>query len=272
MLVDLHCHSHYSDGVLSPQELVQQAEFNGIKIFSITDHDNIDAYGELNKINTTVTIIPGIEFSTTWNKIGVHIVGLNFQVNSSNLLSAIASQKKSRCLRAQLISEKLTRFGLIDGYEKIMSKKRFGQIGRPDFAEILVEEGIFKSREHAFKKVLGSGKVCDIKSHWLPFEEVINVINLSGGIAVLAHPLYYGLTNSNLKRLLKDFKNFGGQGMEILNGFQTPDKSAYLLKLCQDYSLLGSIGSDFHFPSKWSRLGCNTKVIQHVGVVWDSLL
>src|SRR3990172_10596838 len=99
MHIDLHTHTNVSDGQLSPDDLVQRAIANGVEILSITDHDTVNAYYQLGKTDTSITLIPGIEFSTFWNRIGIHIVGLNVDLNSSALKEAIAHQHQARRYR-----------------------------------------------------------------------------------------------------------------------------------------------------------------------------
>jgi predicted metal-dependent phosphoesterase TrpH len=238
-------------------------------MLAITDHDNTDAFTQL-KPNSIkgIKLISGIEFSTTWNKIGVHIVGLNFDLKSKAINKAVQSQKSFRDNRAKTISKKLEKCGLVNGYEKI-SKINTSQIGRPNFAQLLVEEGICIDIKHAFKKYLGAGKIGDVKNQWLSFEEIIDSIRLAGGIAVLAHPLAYKLTNSKLKKLIADFKSYGGQGIETINGYQNRDKINYLESLCKEFNLKASIGSDFHRPNNWAKLGTNTDLVSDVETVWE---
>jgi predicted metal-dependent phosphoesterase TrpH len=268
MIVDLHCHSHYSDGSLSPESLIKLAEENKIEIFSITDHDNVDAYKDLKNIDTDVKIIPGIEFSTSWNKIGVHIIGLHIDPQSKDLINAIDRQKTTRQERAHKIAERLEKHGLKNAIEKIKGNDEYKQIGRPDFASLLIKERVVVDWNQAFKKYLGAGKLGDIKNNWLSLDEVIAAIKASGGIAVLAHPLYYKLTNSKLRRLIVDFKSMGGMGIEVVNGYQNSQKTNYLRQLCMEFKLKASIGSDFHHPTKWHKLGCQSSMVLGVDTVW----
>ena len=259
MLLDYHCHSHCSDGELSPEQLIQLAEQNDVEVLAITDHDTIGAYKKLP--DTHIKIVSGIEFSTCWNKIGVHIVGLNIDLHSKELLKAINLQQKARKYRAEIISKKLEKVGLIGAYEKLNHKKH---IGRPDFAKLLVEADICKNQQHAFKQYLGAGKIGDVKNEWLSFEEVIAVINHAGGVAVLAHPLYYKLTNAKLNRLVSYFVVAGGQAIEVINGYQNLDKTKYLAKLAGFHKLKSSIGSDFHYKEGWSKLGVNSNLVENL--------
>ena len=268
MRIDLHCHSNHSDGSLSALELIKYAEQREIELLAITDHDNIDVYDEIKKIKTSIKIISGIEFSTTWSKIGIHIVGLNFDLDSVDLNRTISSQTNARIDRAKVIANRLEKHGIENAYNKIVGTgKKY--IGRPDFAELLVKEGHCKDHNNAFKKYLGAGKVGDVKNQWLTLKEVIDRLKQASGMAVLAHPLYYNLSNSKLNRLIQDFKDLGGDGLEIVNGYQNPEKTDYLIKLCKKYNLLASIGSDFHSPSQWKHLGCDTAWLSNIDVIWD---
>ncbi len=271
MLIDLHCHSNCSDGSLTPVELVNLAHQSNVEVLSITDHDNVDAYSVLYKTKIPLKIITGIEFSTVWNKIGIHVIGLNIDIQSAGLQSSINSQKVARRERAINISKRLEKHGLIDGYNKIIASTNPAQVGRPDFAKLLISEGIAKDWNQAFKKYLGAGKAGDVKSHWLSFDQVLDCILESGGIPVLAHPLYYKLTNSKLKRLLADFVKQGGIGLEVLNGYQNSDKTQYLCQLCREFGLRISVGSDFHEPDGRKKLGIDTKYFSGMDSVWELL-
>jgi predicted metal-dependent phosphoesterase TrpH len=267
MKIDLHCHSTYSDGSLTPLELLKKAEQKGIKILAITDHDNIDAHHELATINTSIQLITGVEFSSYWQKTGIHIVGLYVNIHSRTLTAAIKKQQSARDHRAKIISKKLEKLGLKNGYEQIKSKHPNRQIGRPDFAELLVSTGICKDRNQVYKKYLGAGKIGDVKNQWLDYQEIIAVIKRAGGVAILAHPLYYKLSNSKLNRLLQDFKKSGGQALEVINGYQNPDLTQYLIKLAQKYDFKASMGSDFHVPNRWCHLGCDSAYLQDLELV-----
>jgi len=248
------------------------AQQKSIKMLAITDHDNADAYTHINSDDfKDLQLISGIEFSTSWNKVGIHIVGLNFDLNSTPINEAINTHKLLRLERAKIISKRLTKIGLINGFEKL-AKNEINQIGRPNFANLLVDEGICTDNKQAFKKYLGAGKIGDVKNRWLSFNQIIQTILKSGGIPVLAHPLVYKLTNSKLKRLICDFKQSGGQALEVINGYQNSDKTIYLQNLCKQYDLLSSIGSDFHRKNNWTQLGCNTLMVSENHNVWNNIL
>ncbi len=269
MIVDFHCHSTCSDGQLSPIELVKLAEQRKVKMLSITDHDTLDAYNQ--KIITPIKIITGIELSTQWNKIGIHIIGLNIDVTSKHLQEVVEAQKMVRIKRAEIIAKRLEKYGLENALELIKSSNHGSYIGRPDFAKLLVSQGICTDINQAFNKYLGAGKIGDVKNQWLNLDEIILAIKKARGVAVLAHPLYYKLTNAKLRRLLADFKNLGGDGLEVVNGYQNPDKTEYLAQLCTEFGFSASIGSDFHSSGQWKKLGCDTGLITELPAIWDKI-
>ncbi len=266
MIVDFHCHSNCSDGQLSPSGLIELAEERNVQTLAITDHDTLEAYQQ--NLKSSIKLITGIELSTVWNKIGIHVVGLNVDVKSKQLCQLVESQKLIRLKRAELIAKRLEKYGLKNALEEIKSKSQGSYIGRPDFAKLLVNQGICTDTNHAFKKYLGAGKTGDIKNQWQSMDEIIIAIIKAGGVAVLAHPLYYKLTNSKLRRLLIEFKNLGGVGLEVVNGYQNPDKTEYLSKLCQEFDFKASIGSDFHSHKQWKKLGCNSQIINGLNPIW----
>ena len=271
MKVDLHTHSTISDGRLTPAELLREAESRGIELFSITDHDSVDAYSKIGQLqHAGVRLIHGIEFSTAWQGIGIHIVGLNVDIDCQVLGNGIALQRKARMERAQRISDKLDKLGMENTWKRVQEIAGQSVIGRPHFAQYLVESGKVKNENEAFKRYLGPGKTGDIKCLWMSMEQTIHCITDSGGIAVLAHPSSYRLTNTRLARLLDDFASCGGVAMEVISGQQTREVTEKLARLCQLKDLYASSGSDFHRPGQaWSELGGQASLPVACKPVWE---
>ena len=269
MNVDLHCHTNMSDGSLTPDQLVELASERGVDILSITDHDTLDAYSGLKYNPEKLRLITGIEFSSQWRKQGIHVVGLNVDPLSDSIIFGVAQQKKARQDRAIKIAERLNNLGF-EHCLKGATLLADGQIGRPHFAQHLVNIGAVSNIKQAFKKYLGAGKVGDIKEQWAELATVVQWIYESGGIAVLAHPSKYKMSHTKLKELLEDFCSAGGEGMEVISGLQVPSVTKDLATLCNQYGLLASCGSDFHAPGmKWAALGFVSSLPDTCKPIWD---
>ena len=258
MIVDLHTHTTASDGQLTPTELLRAADHKRISALAITDHDTLSGYREAAAISARfgVKLISGLELSSRWRKIGIHVVGLNVKTDSAAMREAEQFQRAARGERAAQIAqrlEKLTAPGLLD---RVAALAGGGQIGRPHFARTLVADGVVKDVQTAFAKYLGAGKPGDIRDGWADLATVVGWISAAGGVAVLAHPAKYRLTRTRLGSLVEDFKSIGGHALEVVSGAQDPATTRQLAGLCAQHKLLASQGSDFHRPGqRWADLG-----------------
>ncbi len=258
MIVDLHSHSTASDGSLEPLALLQRASEQGVDMMAITDHDTISGYLQVKQQwkDPSMQLVAGVELSCVWSGRLIHVVGLNMDVESGQLLEGLQQQQQSREQRAHLIGQKLDKYGFKGGYEFAAELAGDSQIGRPHFARFLVEGGHVRSEEEAFKRYLGAGKPGDIKLTWPQLTKVVQWIVESGGEAVLAHPLHYKMTATKLKALVADFKSAGGSALEVISGKQAVDRTQFLTQIALQFELLGSVGSDFHRPGMpWRELG-----------------
>jgi predicted metal-dependent phosphoesterase TrpH len=272
MIFDLHTHSTASDGSLAPQELLIRAAANGVTCLSVTDHDTVDAYAKLDGSSCPgVTVVPGIELSTSWAGRNIHVVGLNIDPNNNDLVNGIRKQKLARLQRAEKIAARLEKKGLDNPLEEVTKLANGANIGRPHFARYLVDKGIVTDFRQAFQKYLGNGKAGDVRQFWSPMEDIIEWILAAGGTAVLAHPAHYKLTNTRLRLLAEDFISAGGQALEIVSGIQTKQLTAKLTRLCDDLQLMASCGSDFHTPgNSWSEVGKFTRLPANCRPVWEN--
>ncbi len=271
MLADLHCHSLCSDGQLSPSDLVDRAAEQGVTMLALTDHDTLDGLDEARQQaqKHDMQIVSGIEFSSVWNGMGIHIVGLGFDEQHPVMQAAVTRQEACRYERAKTIAIKLEKQGVEGIWDKAVEIANGAQIGRPHFAEALIQLGKVSNMAQAFKKYLGAGKAGDVKTLWPEMAEVVSWIRESGGVAVVAHPDKYKLTGTKLKLLLKAFVEAGGNGLEVTTGGMESSFSQRMAQLCDEYGLLGSQGSDFHGPRPWSELGKFVPMPKSVTPVWS---
>ena len=270
MIVDLHTHTTASDGGLSPLELVQRARERGVQLLAITDHDTVAGFAALQaEAGDELRLLAGIELSCTWSGVNIHILGLGVDIAAPQFVAELEGQRRARDSRAQVIGQRLAKLGFAGSYEAAAELAEGRAIGRPDFARVLVAGGHVDSMASAFDKYLGSGKIGDIKAVWPALDEVVGWIRSAGGVAIIAHPLHYKMTNSKLRRMVAEFKEAGGEGLEVCNGRPTPQDLGYLRQLCQQFELEASAGSDFHHPSSWSELGCDASIVAPCTPVWD---
>ena len=272
---DLHSHTKYSDGSLSAQALIALAIERGITHLAITDHDTVQAHLQLTENNNSyatekINIIKGIELSSQWNNMGVHIVGLNIDIHSTAITAAVKHQTQLRIERVKTIAKKLLQRGFPDITQGAMILAGDGQVGRPHIAQHMVDEGLVSSVGQAFNKYLGVGKVGDISSVWPDLECVVEWINAAGGVAVLAHPSRYKMTRTKRRRLMADFSDAGGQAIEVCAGNQVPGVAEEMAAVCDEFGFHASVGSDFHNPDyKWVKLGQYPSLPKACRPVWE---
>ena len=247
-MIDLHCHSTFSDGLLSPDLLLERAKQNGVRHLALTDHDTVAGVLALQQLpsDPAIQIIPGIELSVQWKKYDVHILGLNINVNEPQLQAIISEQLERRVLRAQAIGQALERCGIADAYAKTCELAGHPKVGRAHYAQLLIKAGYARDMKAAFKTYLSKGKVAYVPVTWINLKSAVHVINAAGGHAVIAHPLKYKLTRTKLHELLQEFKDLGGTGIEVISGDSMAEDSAKLAQLCKKFLLLASTGSDYH--------------------------
>jgi len=269
MIFDLHSHTRFSDGTLEPQDLIARARGRGVDVLAITDHDTVDAYRNLEQ-QQPIRLVAGIEFSTQWESTGIHVLGLDIDPDSDAIREGVRFQTNARLERARRIGDILGKMGVAGAFDGASALATGGYIGRPHFAQYLVNTGKARSMQAAFRKYVGDGQPGDVRQHWAELARVVGWIRESNGIGVLAHPLKYKLTRTRLKRLLADFIAVGGEGMEVVSGQQDPQRTARMAEVCEHMRLLASCGSDFHAPDvRWADLGAFPPLPARLTPVWE---
>lgn len=247
-MIDLHCHSNFSDGKLSPSALLQRALDKNLQVLALTDHDTTAGLDHLHTAarDKPIQIINGVELSVRWKKYDIHVIGLNIEYSGSIIQALLNQQADRRVDRAIQIAERLKFCGVDDAYTKAHQLAGHDRLGRPHFAQLLVQEGLVANQQLAFKRFLGKGKPAYVVMQWVEMAQAVTIINQSQGQAVLAHPLKYGLTKTRLYELISDFKAAGGTGLEVVSGQMTTTQVEELAALSLRFGLLASTGSDYH--------------------------
>jgi len=272
MTHDLHTHSTASDGAYSPAELVRQAHAAGVTHLALTDHDCTDGLSEAKTEAQAcgLTLIPAVEISTTWHGKSVHIVGLNIEADCQALQQGLARLQTLRVSRAQEMGRRLEKAGIPGGFEAVRALAGAGMITRTHFAQFLADQGLAGSVREVFDHYLVQGKPGYVPTEWAGLEAAVGWIKAAGGVAVVAHPQRYKLTGSWLGRLLREFKEAGGEAMEVIAGSASPGDIQSSAAAARRYGLLASVGSDFHSPGNiWLKLGRLPELPKDLTPVWS---
>ena len=272
---DLHCHSVVSDGTLTPELLAERAAKNGVELWSLTDHDEIGGQHRAAAAAKAqgLKYLTGTEISVTFIGTTVHIVGLGFNPDDARMQAGLAKTRGGRRERAQEISDGLAKVGIKGAYEGAL--KHVGNpdlISRTHFGRYLVETGVCKDTNEVFRKYLTEGKPGYVEHKWANLKEAVTWIKEGGGIAVIAHPARYKFTANEEYALFSEFKQHGGQAVEVVTGSHTVAEYDTYAKTALEFGLAASRGSDFHDPAEsHTDLGTLPYLPGNLTPVWELL-
>jgi len=250
---DLHNHSTRSDGLLSPTALVELAARTGTEGLALTDHDTVEGVEEAAAAAARLGIefVPGVEVSVSWGETTVHVVGLQVDPTSRELREGLDSIRSGRLERAQRIGEALAKVGFegtFDGAMALAKDERL--LSRTHFARHLAERGAVRDTQQAFDKYLAKGKPAFIPHRWAALADAVRWIRSAGGIAVIAHPGRYDLKPMMREELLKEFRAFGGEAIEVVTGSHRPQEYSLWQREALAHGFLASRGADYHGPGE----------------------
>jgi hypothetical protein len=218
-----------------------------------------------------IRLIPGIELSAMWQNQCFHIVGIGINPDYQPLAEATQALQNTRIERAEKIAAKLAKKNIPGALEAVKKAAGDSIITRSHFADFLVAQHHVDTQQEAFDRFLAKGKDAYVATPWADMALAVNWITGAGGVAIVAHPLRYRLSSNNMKRFLTDFKDAGGQGIEVVTGRITSDEIMRTGILAKKFGLAGSMGSDFHCPDQWIELGRLQPLPGGVKPVWELL-
>ena len=269
--IDLHSHSTFSDGVLSPASLIARAAGNGVSVLALTDHDEIGGLKPAAAAarEAGLILIPGVEISASWAGHTIHVLGLGIALDNAQLLDGLALQAAARARRAGRISERLAVAGIADAFSEAAEHATESRVpGRAHFARLIVERGMARDMKTAFSRYLAPGKPGFVAVEWVALQQVLAWIRAAGGCSVLAHPDSYRLSQLQLHALLEQFKVSGGDAIEYSAG--SGKALAMLWKAACFFDLALSVGSDFHAPAPGAAdLGQVPRLPEGARTVWQ---
>lgn len=251
--IDLHNHSTRSDGLLTPTQLIELAARNRVDAIALTDHDTVEGIEEAAQaaVALGVGFVPGVEISVSWGDTTIHVVGLHVDPASTVLRQGLESIRTGRLDRARRIGEALAKLGIEGTFEAALALAKDERLlSRTHFARHLVEREAVKDIQHAFDKYLAKGKPAYVPHKWSALEDAVRWIRASGGTAVLAHPGRYELKPMMRHELLGQFRDFGGEAIEVVTGSHRPEEYALWQREALEFGFMASRGADYHGPGE----------------------
>ncbi len=246
--IDLHLHTRFSDGSLTPVEVVDLAHQAGVTAMAITDHDIVDGIPHALEAAAPlgIEVIPGVEISSRFNEQELHVLGYFFDWQDSTFRDHLAQQRRSRQIRNPRTIERLNALGLEVTEEEVNAKAGSDSIGRPHVAQVLVDKGYVQDTREAFDRYLKEGAPAYVPRTLSDTREVIAWIRDAGGVPVLAHPTWTRCQGEPLYRLCACLKEAGLLGLEVFYSSHDRRQTSRFLELAKRLDLLVTGGSDFH--------------------------
>lgn len=272
---DLHCHSVVSDGTLTPEQLAARAKANGVELWALTDHDEVGGQDRALAAAQAAGMkyLTGVEISITFANKTVHIVGLGFDAHDEQLQKGLLQTRGGRSERAKEMSEGLAKVGIHGAYEGALKYAGNHElISRTHFARFLVETGACQDTNEVFRRFLTEGNPGFVPHRWASLKDAVQWIVQARGMAVIAHPARYGFTPNEEFALFTEFKNHGGQGVEVVTGSHSVAEYVTYADMAKEFDLFASRGSNFHSPSE-SRIDLGTLpwLPGQLTPVWEAL-
>jgi predicted metal-dependent phosphoesterase TrpH len=258
--VDLHVHTHYSDGSFSPEEVVMRAKEMGFTAIGIADHDEVGGINEAIWIGHShgIEIVPAVELTSGCDGKEIHLLGYLIDHHHRELRERLKHFRYERFRRMERMVDKLRRLGVdvhIEAVRRIAGK---GSLGRLHLARTLFERGHVPSVQEAFNNYIGRGKPAFVEKPRLEAGEAFKLITDAGGIPVLAHPRLVHI-DEHIPNLVK----LGLRGIEAIYSKHTPGDTDKYLAIAAEYNLLVTGGSDCHGTIKDVMLLGSVKLPYH---------
>jgi len=247
--IDLHLHTTASDGVMTPSEIVNYAKNKGLVAIAITDHDTIEGLEEglLEGERIGLEVIPGIEISAEHSPGSMHLLGFFIDIHHPILKERLEYLQRARAERNPRMAEKLNKLGINITFDEVLKASGGGQVGRPHFAQVLLEKGYVRSFQEAFDRFLKKGASAYVEKMRFSAEESIHFINEANGVAVLAHPNTLQLNGySELENLIVRLVEKGLRGIEAYYPEHSALQVAQYKTLAERHGLLVTGGTDYH--------------------------
>jgi predicted metal-dependent phosphoesterase TrpH len=258
--IDLHTHSSVSDGTETPGRLIRAAAAAGIGTVALTDHDSTAGWAEATRValDSGITLIPGMEFSTRVEHSSVHLLAYLFDPANAAIVAETARIRQARLVRAEQMVHRIGADYALT-WDDVMAQTTDGAtVGRPHIADALVARGHALTRSEAFAGILHWDRGY-FQPHYAPTPlHAVRLVRAAGGLPVLAHPATRGVGELMSESRLAELVDAGLFGLELDHRENKVDARARLAVLAKTYHLAITGSSDYHGSGKPNRLGENT--------------
>lgn len=253
MKTDLHIHTYYSDGVFSPEKIVDAAIDVGLEVIALTDHDNVLSYGVAQDYlkkegkEDKLKILQGVEINTLYKNYEVHILGYLMDTQNSDFQNLLKVQQQARVKQTkEIISLLAKKEGIKIKYEDILKQvAKGGSIGRPHIAKAITNAGGTGSVMEAYAKYIHDDSPVYVPRKTVSPHDAVEIIYDAGGVPVIAHPHDLDIAES----LVKELMTYGLRGIEAYHRKHSPACVEYFSSMAEDLGLIVTGGSDFHAPN-----------------------
>ena len=247
-MIDLHLHSTFSDGSLTPEQLVEKGREVSLTAMALTDHDCTSGVPRFLAACERVGLhgISGVEISADIQKGTLHMLGYYVDGGNEGLKSMLCQLRAGREERNREILKKLNELGLALSWEEVVAYAAEDVVGRPHFARAMLAKGYVASRKDAFARFLGKGRPAYVDRFRLSAADSIRAIAGAGGLAVLSHPLTLGLSRQALRDFVRELVGMGLDGIEVYYSEHSPEQTQEYRQLVEQFKLVATGGSDFH--------------------------
>lgn len=251
-MIDLHCHSYFSDGTDAPANLVRMGDDLGLKALALTDHDTLDGLPEFLACQpqTRTRLIPGIELSCRYLGMELHLLGLFLDLSRPSLHDRIQELKQRRVDRNTQMLARLQSLGLRIEWEDVTVYAGSDLVSRAHFARALHRLGHAGSPQDAFQRLLGEHCPGYVPFQDLGPAEACAWVREAGGVTVVAHPGRSVGRNFRWEEAMADLKGMGVSGLESYYADYSSREERYFLALARDLGMARSGGSDYHGGTK----------------------
>jgi 3',5'-nucleoside bisphosphate phosphatase len=247
-VIDLHIHSTFSDGTLTPEELISEACGIGLTAIALTDHDTMAGIPPFLSAaaGKSVRAVAGVEISADFSPGTMHMLGYFVPSDDTTLNRHLEWVREGREMRNREMLDKLNQLGLTLTWDEVEAFAEEDVVGRPHFAKAMIARGYAADWDEVFDKYLGKGKPAYVERKRLSASDSVRVIRAAGGVPVLGHPFTLELALRDLKKLAGDLRDEGLQGIEVYFPQHAPETQKLYAALAKDLNLVATGGTDFH--------------------------